>query len=186
MEQASAAEGYNIDYTVSYDSKTHQYKFRENGTTLNEIEFLWNSGEEKGRSAAVTLGFDENEDHSAVLTNTSAEETSWGIFETLIDFKGYLEKNDLDGINRTLTRLDTHYEKQLSQVTEIGMKESRLMTKQSVISNLSFRYEENRAELEEADMVKAISDLMASETAYQAALSSSARVMRLSLADYLN
>jgi flagellar hook-associated protein 3 FlgL len=104
----------------------------------------------------------------------------------LIDFKGYLEKNDLDGINRTLTRLDTHYEKQLSQVTEIGMKESRLMTKQSVISNLSFRYEENRAELEEADMVKAISDLMASETAYQAALSSSARVMRLSLADYLN
>lgn len=193
MEQASSAEGYNIDYTVTYDSATHQYKFRENGTELNEIEFLWNSGEDRpvseggtGRSAAVTLGFDESEDHSAVLTNTSTEQASWGLFETLIDFKGYLENNDLDGINRTLTRLDAHYEKQLSQVTEIGMKESRLITKQSIISNLSFRYEENRAEIEEADIVKAISDLMASETAYQAALSSSARVMRLSLADYLN
>jgi len=193
MEQASSAEGYNIDYTVSYDSETHQYKFRENGSELNEIQFLWNSGEDRpvseggtGRSAAVTLGFDQNEDHSAVLTNTSTEEASWGLFETLIDFKGYLENSDLDGINRTLTRLDAHYEKQLSQVTEIGMKESRLITKQSVISTLSFRYDENRAEIEEADIVKAISDLMASETAYQAALSSSARVMRLSLADYLN
>ncbi|MCB9481310.1 MAG: flagellar hook-associated protein FlgL [Desulfobacteraceae bacterium] len=192
MEQASSAEGYNIDYTVSYDSVTHQYKFRENGTELNEIEFLWNSGEDRpvseggtGRSAAVTLGFDENEDHSAILTNTSDEETSWGLFDTLIDFKKYLENNDVDGLNRTLTRLDYHYDQQLSKVTEIGMKESRLITKQSVISNLSFRYEENRSEIEEADIVKAISDLTASETAYQAALSSSAKVMKLSLADYL-
>jgi flagellar hook-associated protein 3 len=192
MEQASSAEGYNIDYTVSYDSVTHQYKFRENGSELNEIEFLWKSGEDRpaseggtGRSAAVTLGFDENEDHSAILTNTSTQETSWGLFDTLIDFKTYLENNDVEGLNRTLTRLDFHYEKQLSQVTEIGMKESRLITKQSVISNLSFRYEENRTMIEEADIVKAISDLTASETAYQAALASSAKVMKLSLADYI-
>ncbi|MGM0418738.1 MAG: flagellar hook-associated protein FlgL, partial [Thermodesulfobacteriota bacterium] len=45
MEQQSSAEGYNTDYTVSYDSQTHQYKFRENGSKLNEIQFLWNSGE---------------------------------------------------------------------------------------------------------------------------------------------
>ncbi|MDY0131287.1 MAG: flagellar hook-associated protein FlgL [Desulforegulaceae bacterium] len=192
MEQASAAEGHNIDYTVSYDSKTHQYKFRENGSKLNEIQFLWNSGLDRpiseggtGQSAAVTLGFDQNKNHSAVLTNTSTEEVSWGLFDTLVDFKEYLENNDIDGINRTLTRLDSHYEKQLSQVAKIGMKESRLVTRQSIVSNLSFRYEENRAQIEEADIVKAISDLMASETAYQASLASSARVMRLSLADYI-
>jgi len=192
MEQQSSAEGYNIDYTVSYDSQTHQYKFRENGSELNEIQFLWNSGEDRpvseggtGRSAATTLGFDENEDHSAVLTNTSSEEVSWGLFDTLIDFKGYLEDNDTEGINRTLTRLDYHYEEQLSKVTEIGMKVNRLDTKQAIISNISFRYEENRAQIEEADMLKAISDLTASETAYQAALASSSKVMKLSLTDYM-
>jgi flagellar hook-associated protein 3 FlgL len=120
-----------------------------------------------------------------VLTNTSSEEVSWGLFDTLIDFKGYLEDNDTEGINRTLTRLDYHYEEQLSKVTEIGMKVNRLDTKQAIISNISFRYEENRAQIEEADMLKAISDLTASETAYQAALASSSKVMKLSLTDYM-
>ncbi|PID77959.1 MAG: flagellar hook-associated protein 3 [Deltaproteobacteria bacterium] len=192
MEQASSAEGYNIDYIVSYDSVTNQFKFRENGAVLDEIQFLWKSGSDRpvseggtGRSAAVTLGFDDKKDSSAVLTNTSDESASWGIYDSLIDFKKYLRNNDLEGINRTLTRLDYHYNKELSKVTEIGMKNARLITKQSVISNVSFTYEKNRSKIEDADMVGAISNLISSETAYQAALSSSARIMRLSLADYL-
>ena len=192
MEQQSSAEGYNIDYTVSYDAETDQFKFRENGSDLDEIQFLWNTGEDRpvseggtGRNAGVTLGFDESEDHSAVLTGTSDDEASWGLFDTLVDLKTYLENNDIEGMNRTLTRLDKHYDEQLSMVTEVGMKESRLITKQSILTNVSYRYDVNRAEIEEADMVKAISDLVASETAYQAALSSSAKVMKLSLADYL-
>ena len=31
-----------------------------------------------------------------MLTNTSSEEVSWGLFDTLIDFKGYLENNDTE------------------------------------------------------------------------------------------
>lgn len=192
MEQQSSAEGYNIDYTVSYDPMTHQFDFRENGSELDEIQFLWNSGADRpvseggtGRSAAVTLGFDETEDHSAILTNTSDEGASWGIFDTLMDFKKYLENNDVEGINRTLTRLDAHYDYQISQVTEIGMKATRLDTKEAVIQNVSYRFDENRAKLEEADMVEAVSNLISAEFTYQAALSSSARIMRLSLADYL-
>jgi flagellar hook-associated protein 3 FlgL len=192
MEQQSSAEGYNIDYTVDYDSMTHQFKFRENGSQLDEIQFLWNSGTDRpvseggtGRNAALTLGFDESEDHSAVLTGTSDERAEWGLFDTLISMKEYLRNNDTDGLNRTLTRLDHHYNEQLGEVTDIGMRMQRLETKQTVNSEITFSMEENRAKVEEVDMVKALMDLNSIEVAYKASLSASAKVLKISLADYL-
>ena len=47
------------------------------------------------------------------------------------------------------------------------------------------RYLENKAEIEDADIIDAITKLQATELAYQAALMSSAKLMKLSLADFL-
>lgn len=192
MEKQSVQEGNDVDYTVSYDLETHQFKFRENGGKLNAVNFMWHTGEDKptsaggtGRSAATTLGFDELEDHYAVLGNTSKEEASWGLFETLIDMKTYLEKNDVEGLDRTITRLQYHFDQQRRHMTDIGLKVNRLEIKQSINSGVSFSITENRSKIEEADMVKAIMDLMSAQTSYNAALSSASKIMQLSLADYL-
>ena len=49
METASTNA---VDYSVSYDPKTSQFNFRENGTTLDGLNMLWSSS-----TAASSLGF---------------------------------------------------------------------------------------------------------------------------------
>lgn len=184
MERVSR---YDIDYSVTYDPDTKRFTIKENGSSLDELQLLWESGTDgslgTGTSAASILGFDADDD---VITEIKSDnQAEWGIFRTLSELKTYLTNNDTQGIERTISRLDTHYAHMIEKVTEVGNRENRFITREAVISDLTMSYTERRVNLEEADYVKAISDLQAKELAYQASLSSSAKVMKMSLVDYM-
>lgn len=179
---------YDIQYSVTYDSETGKFTIKEEGSSLDELQLLWETGTDGSlgtkTSTASILGF--NTDDDEIITEMkSDEEAEWGIFRTLSELKNYLENNDTQGIERTISRLDTHYAHMIESVTEMGHRENRFITREAVISDLTISYTERKVNLEEADFVKAISDLQAKELAYQASLSSSAKVMKMSLVDYL-
>jgi len=108
-----------------------------------------------------------------------------GIFKTLIDFKNSLEANNVTGIEQAMDDLDTGLDHMISTTSAIGTKGVRLDVKQKVLEDLKLTYTERRSQLEDADILEALSDVKTRETAYQAALASSAKVMRMSLVDYL-
>lgn len=108
-----------------------------------------------------------------------------GIFQALIDFKNSLEANNVAGIGQAMDDLDTDLEQMISTTSEIGTKGVRLDVKEKILEDLKLTYTERRSQLEDADILEAISDVQSRETAYQAALASSAKVMQLSLIDYL-
>jgi len=186
LEEASdnATVPNSIDYTVSYDSSTKKFTI-EGDLTLTELQLLWKTGANAGTSVGPDIGFDASEDDTTGITHSSDREVQWGIFNTLIDLKGYLEANDVDGIQRSMTRLDTHFNNFSTTISDTGSKEIRLDIKEKVISDLNLSYMTRKSKLEDADMIEAITELQAKEVAYQAALASSARVMQLSLVDYL-
>ena len=107
------------------------------------------------------------------------------LFSSLIDLKGYLEGNDIAGIGTSIDSLDIDFDTINSKIAENGAKEVRLDTKEKIITDLDLRYTENRAELEEIDITEAITKMQATQLAYQAALSSTAKVMQMSLVDFL-
>jgi len=107
------------------------------------------------------------------------------LFSSLIDLKGYLEGNDIAGIGTSIDSLDIDFDTINSKIAENGAKEVRLDTKEKIITDLDLRYTENRAELEEVDITEAITKMQATQLAYQAALSSTAKVMQMSLVDFL-
>lgn len=180
MERVSR---YDIDYSVTYDADTQKFTFKENGSSLDELQLLWETGTDQSTSLSATLGFDKDDD---IITEIKSDQDSeWGIFRTLSELKTYLEKNDTQGIERTISRLDTHYAHMIETVTDMGNRENRFISREAVISDLTMTYTERRVNLEEADFVKAISELQAKELAYQASLSSSAKVMKMSLVDYM-
>ena len=187
LEEASdnATDPNNIDYTVSYDSSTKKFTIEEDGSKLDELKLLWNTGANAGTSVGPDMGFDASVDDTTGTTYSSDREVEWGIFKTLIDLKGYLKANDVDGIQRSMTRLDTHFNNFSTTISDTGFKEIRLDIKEKVISDLNLSYLTRKSKLEDADMIEAITDLQAKEVAYQAALASSAKVMHLSLMDYL-
>ena len=186
MDGESMANGNTIDYKVTYDAANDKFIIEEEGPglQLKELRLLWNSGLGTTQGAATALGFDNTAD-DVYTPPTSDSKVEWGIFKTLIDLKDYLEANDVDGIQRSIARLDFHFDNFNSTISDTGFKEIRLDIKEQVISDLNLSYMSRKSKLEDADIIEAITNLKAKEAAYQAALASSAMVMQMSLMDYL-
>ncbi len=180
-DHASPAPG--IDYEVTYDPGTSTFSIGR--ADSGQLDLLWESGTHSGTSVGPDTGLGGSGDDTGGSVYNGVSGVQWSLFDTLIDLKSYLEADDVSGIQRTLTRLDTHFNHMVSSVSEIGSKGTLLDMKENLIADLNLSYETNRSKLEDADIVAAISDLNVKELAYQAALASSARVMQLGLADYL-
>ncbi|MFH1671937.1 MAG: flagellar hook-associated protein FlgL [Pseudomonadota bacterium] len=117
-----------------------------------------------------------------------ANGTADDIFKTLIDLKTALQNNDVSGVNgiqAQMDRLENHFNKINTTVSDTGQKVIRLDVREGIIGDLAFVYTERLSKLEDADMVEAIMELKKKETTYQAALSAASKVMQVSLVDYL-
>jgi len=185
MESVSADKGNRVDYEVSYSYSSRKFTIKEDGNLgkkLDELDILWQSGDDADKNAASVMGFDQKD---TSLAPAQGDEVRWGLFETLFDLKDSLSKNDVEGISRSMTRLDTHYESIGSEISDIGMKYNRLDVREKVTSEVTLGLTERRSAIEDADVVEAIMDLKSTQTAYQAALGSTSKIMNLSLVDYL-
>ncbi|MBI9087708.1 MAG: flagellar hook-associated protein FlgL [Desulfobacterium sp.] len=172
-----------IDYEVSFDHDKKVFVIQEEGSPqLKEIQIDWN-----GSGAAKALGEDlgfapETDVHTPPTSDTEPE---WGIFNTLFDLKGYLASNDVEGLNRTLTRLDSHMAHVESFLTNTGLKQNNLQVRVNVMAEAELSVNNRRSSIEDADIVKSAMDLKAIQTAYEAALSSTSKIMKISLVDYM-
>lgn len=191
MESESLAKGNKTDYSVSWDSESNKFTIKENGTGLDEFNLLWQSGDNapaaqggSGKSMGSILGFDSSSDDtkSPLKSNEPVER---GIFNTLFDLAGYLKNNDMDGIQRTIGRLDKNYEYMTSVIADTGMKYSRLETRKTITSEMNLSLDARRSTIEDADVVEAIMNLQSIQSAYEAALGSTSKIMKTSLMDYM-
>jgi len=107
------------------------------------------------------------------------------IFNTLSDLKDALVANDVDGIQTAMGNLDTHFDHVSNKISDVGSKMLRMEIKENIFQDLKINNTERLSEIENADITEAIIDLQAKELVYQAALASSAKVMELSLVDYI-
>ncbi len=185
MEDESELNGNRVDYEVSYSYITHKFTIKEDGELgrkLEDLEFLFGTGTDLSASAGATLGFDAKDVSSAPV---ESQKVTWGIFETLFDLKEYLATDDEDGISRTMTRLDTHFNSITSVLSDIGIKSNRLEVRKQVSSETKLTLTERKSMIEDADVVESIMDLQSIQTAYEASLNSTSKVINLSLVDFL-
>lgn len=131
-----------------------------------------------GRDATVQVGSD-----GEAVFGTSGEADD--IFKTLNDLKTALENDDVPGIQDAMTKLDEHFDHISTKISGIGSKMIRMEIKENILQDLNITNTDRLSRIEDADIAEAIIDLKSKELAYQAALASSAKVMALSLVDYL-
>lgn len=89
------------------------------------------------------------------------------------------------GIEQSIADLDTLMENLTRQVSDFGARANRIDIQSQIYTTMTIATKENLSEVQDTDMIKAVMDLKAKETAYQAALSAAAKTMQLSLVDYL-
>ena len=140
------------------------------------------SGSNAGESAAQVLGFSEADVSASPIESDSA---TWGFFKTLFDLKEYLASDDVDGLQRTITRLDNHYNSITSTLADTGIKYNRLTVSQQVILKSTNSLTERKSMIEDADYIEATMNLKAIQIAYEASLNSTSKIINVSLVDYL-
>jgi len=107
------------------------------------------------------------------------------LFSSMIDLLNGLEADDVNRIGISIDNLGNNFDTINTAISAIGSRVVRIDTREKIIADLGLSYRENLAEVEEADIVEAISRLKATELAYQAALTSSSKLMQTSLVDYV-
>lgn len=185
LEDVSEQKGNRVDYEVTYSYISHKFTIREDGETgrkLDDFQMMWQTGTDVSESAASALGFEEEDMSTAPA---KSEEVVWGLFETLFKLKEYLSKDDVDGISRTMTRLDTHYNSITSTLSDVGIRYNRLEVRKQVSAETKLTITERKSMIEDADIVESVMNLKAIQTAYEASLSSTSKIINLSLVDYL-
>ena len=107
------------------------------------------------------------------------------IFSTLSGLKTALETDDITSIQNAITNLNSDFDNISAKISDVGSKMVRMEIKEAIYQDLNITNTDRLSNIEDADIAEAIIDLKAREVAYQATLASSARVMTLSLVDYL-
>lgn len=185
LEKASAENGNRVNYSVDYDENSKKFTISEDidtGRRLGSFELLFSSGTNTGASASSHLGFGDRDVSSGPV---EGQEATWSIWDTVFDFKEALENNDVDGIERAMTRLENHYESLTSSMSTVGSIYSSTTSTEATITDSDLTLTIQRSTVRDADTVKAIMVLKSSQTVYEAALSSTSSVMGLSLVDYM-
>lgn len=125
-----------------------------------------------GRDATVEVGSD-------------GEAVFGDIFNTLSELKNDLENNNVSGIQAAMSKLDDHFNHISTKISDIGSKMIRMEIKENILQDLNITNTDRLSRIEDADIAEAIINLKSKELAYQVTLASSAKVMALSLVDYL-
>jgi flagellin-like hook-associated protein FlgL len=168
-----------------------------NATLLDLVDKINHAGidaraviNEDGTGIAVTSKYD---DRTFMVTDADGGRTSsaLGIFGSsdllgnVLVLEKALENNDVEQINSLLDTFNSSLDKLLTVRSSVGSREIRAESSGSRLLSQELLVTEQLSQVEDADMLKVISELATAETMYNAALASAAKVIQPTLMDFL-
>lgn len=129
-----------------------------------------------GKDATIEVG----SDGEAVFKSSGND-----IIQTLTDLVSALQSNDIAGVQTAMSNLDNNAQHISSKIASVGSKTVRMEMKQNILQDSKVANTARLSKLEDADIAEAITDLQAKQIAYQAALTSSSNVLKMSLANFI-
>jgi flagellar hook-associated protein 3 FlgL len=108
-----------------------------------------------------------------------------GVLQSLHDLYTSLTTNSTAGINAAQTGIDDAFSSVQSLVGDVGARRNQVDTVDASLDAFESNLKTLKSGLSEVDMEQAITEMVARQTAYQAAMMASSKVMGLSLTDYI-
>jgi flagellar hook-associated protein 3 FlgL len=182
--------GLLLDQAVSLGNTQLAGKYIFSGYNTNTQPF---TKAQLGGSDAVQYNGDGNDFQIQVGPQESLEIGKNGqelfvnsdFFNSLIRLKEAIENNDPTAIQQEATRLQGVEDFFNAQVSDIGIRQSRILEKQDILKGLKLNFQNQIDDLENADMTQAILEVQERQNAYEVALAASSKIMEVSLLDYL-
>lgn len=109
-----------------------------------------------------------------------------GVLQALKDLSDALASADpIAEIGSAVSKLDSSFQGVQTLLGDVGGRTNQLELTRSNLDAFDINLQTLKSDIEEADLEVAISDLVSRQTAFQAAMLATSRVMGLTLADYL-
>jgi flagellar hook-associated protein 3 FlgL len=179
---AAATVQNNLDEIVSLANTnvTGNYIFAGSKTDTEPFD---QDGTYYGDNTAFSIKISKN---ASIEIGSDGQAVFGTLFTTLSDLKTALQNNDVGGIQDAMGKLDDNMNDISATISDIGSKTDRMDIKKNIFQDLNLSDTTRLSNIEDADMAQAIMDVSSAQLTYQAALSSSSKVMSLSLVDYLS
>jgi flagellar hook-associated protein 3 FlgL len=132
------------------------------------------------RKAEVSAGRYVDSTHDAASVFGSS-----GALAALGQLKTALQTRDRAGIAASLGSLDGAFGEVQSLLGETGARSNQLQVTHANLDALEVTLRTFKSDLEEVDLEKAMTELVSRQTAYQAAMLATSKVLSLNLSDYL-
>jgi flagellar hook-associated protein 3 FlgL len=107
------------------------------------------------------------------------------ILDILAGLNHSLQNNDITGVQSALEELNQYQPLVMGNLADVGSRLNRLEMSKNLLSELELSNTTRLSEVEDVDVVRAITDLNAKQQIYEAALFSATQIMQLSLVDFL-
>ncbi|WP_027719110.1 flagellar hook-associated protein FlgL [Desulfovirgula thermocuniculi] len=118
-----------------------------------------------------------------ILDNTG--KVTGGIFDVLFELKNALKNANASKINESLGKLYTQLDHVLRYRVQVGARTSHFEAVRDQLQDQELRLNQVLSGLEDADIARVSVDLSRQQLAYQAALAAGARILEVTLLDYL-
>jgi flagellar hook-associated protein 3 FlgL len=155
------------------------------GGTTNGTSAYDADGAYLGDSGSVTRTVAEG---TKLRVDVSGEEAfgtgDTQIFKVLADVSDHV-KNDPDRLSDDLQRLDDAMNSIRTAQASVGARSNRVASMQQTANDRQLELQTQLTEVEDIDLPKTITDMTLQQTAYQAALGATAKVIQPSLMDFL-
>jgi flagellar hook-associated protein 3 FlgL len=107
------------------------------------------------------------------------------VFDHLAALSTALRAGDQAGISASLTTLDADRDRITTTQTDVGTRQLRVESAIQAADDSALKLKSSLSNVENVDLPKVIVDLQMQQTAYQASLAATSRVMQPSLLDFL-
>ncbi|MCC6928894.1 MAG: flagellar hook-associated protein FlgL [Gemmatimonadaceae bacterium] len=175
-----------LQTVVQLGNSQHQGEYLFGGDQSNVAPFNSNT---PPFTAAAPTGTRRTEISSALSVRTNHNGTeiflNTGVLAALDQLSTALGANDQTGIQNSLSQLDSAHAGVQVLVGETGAASQQLDVATSNLDALDTSLRSFKSQLQDVDIEKAVSELVGRQTAYQAAMLATSRVLSLNLADYL-
>ena len=149
----------------------------------NPFLFDGNSIEYQGNTGKINRRISENFTININVTGQDLLDTN--IFNAALNLRTALENDDTNEIANMIDSIDSASEKMISLNTGIGTIQNQLELAEDRLKTANLNLSTFVSETEDVDLASAITQYNSEELAYQAALQSTANILRLNIMDFL-
>jgi len=179
-----------MDGTLSFTVTDHTYYPPQSRTINLEVDIATDTPDSIANRISQIPGLDASWSTDGHLTIESSDQGRFTFDYT--DSSNFMAVNGItqdemqfQAIQKSIGDMGTLLDNLSNQVSDYGARANRIEVQGMLYTNLNLAAQQNLSQTEDTDMVAALMEIKAKQTAYEAALSAAAQTMQLSLVNFL-